>query len=151
MSGSAVVAVRKAVIEDLATLTGSGGALEDVTVQYAWRRGVNDREQVFTNAARGTTPAAALKAGRNHRQEEGRFELVVLVEVPGGLGEEADQRALDIGAVVEERIADRKNNEYGVTGLSWIRVESWTLTPRSGDHGSFSELVYTVLYSARLT
>lgn len=151
MAGSIIVAVRKAVIADLVTLTGTGGLLAGVDVKYCWKAGDREREQLWTQRGRGDTPAASMRSGRNFRQETGRFEVVIRVESVGGTPEDADTRALALGLVVEERVADRKNNEYGVTGLQWIKADGWELNNASADSGSLSELVYDVTYHARLT
>ncbi len=147
MAGSIIAAVRKAVADGLANEPG----LAEVSVSYGLRHDARDRWQVFTDMGRAQTPPAALRAGRNHRNEQAEFRIVVLVIEPGGNAEDADARALECGEVVEEFLADRKSNELGVPGLNWIRAESWDLDGGWQDTAWVSQLVYTVRYDARLT
>lgn len=147
---SIVVDVRKAVIAGIKT------ALSDpkVSVTYGWQGGDDTRyrEQVFTNGGRATHDPAALKAGRNFRNERMDFDIVVLVYGVGKKPEDADDRVMEIGQVIEEYIADRKSNELGITGLNWLRVKEFELSPpRINANGTIAEAVYTVTYDARLT
>lgn len=149
MAGSIVVSVRRAVVEGLRD------AINDpkVSVSYGYQGGDDDkrREQVWTDRARSTHEPAALKPGRNFREEVLDFDVVIWVAAVGKPPEDADDRALEIGVVFEEFMADRKHNQLGVTGLQWITVTGFELTNGYGPKGSLSELRYTVRYHARLT
>ena len=51
--------------------------------------------------------------------------------------DEADERALDIGALVEEWVADHKSGEgLGITGLNWIEMTRFAAVNLTGlPHG----------------
>lgn len=144
MPSSVIVAARKAVVDGLRPL------LADVLVTYSWDPDARDREQVFTMRPRGEQSPSSLKAGRTFRDETGRFQIVVHVELVGGDAEEADDRAIALGRVVEEFVADNKNS-LGVPGLNWIVMESWEMNGGPSDRAFISQLVFTVRYNARLT
>lgn len=147
MAGSRVVAVRSALIDGLAALDG----LADVDVIYAWKFDQElPRERIFTNRARATHAIAGLKSGRAHRNEQMTFDLVVRVEGVDITAEETDERALEIGALVEEYVADNKAG-LGVSGVNWIAVSGVELNNMSNDRGHLSELTYAITYDARLT
>lgn len=141
-----MVAVRSALVDALA----AEGDLIDVEVSYAWSFGTQSRERIFTGRARATHDPASLKAGRNFRNERMSFDLTVLVEGVGLNPEETDERAIALGLVVEEYVADNKGG-LGVAGVNWIRVDGMELQNLSNDRGSMSELTYTITYDARLT
>lgn len=158
MAGSVGVAVRKAVVDGLRThlagladFNGSSAPERKTAVSYAYDFGAADAERVFTGRSRSDTPPAAMKAGRNFRNEDGVFDLVVLVTYVGGSAEQADERAFAIGAEVETWLADRKSNELGVTGLNTLLVQSWESTNLGNDRGYMTELTYRVGWTARLT
>lgn len=146
---SIVVAVRQAVVADIATRL----ADPSVSVTYGWRGGdeTRRREQIFTDRPRATHEPAALKAGRNFRNERMDFDIVVLVAGVGLKPEETDVRALELGAVVEDSIAENKGNELAVDGLNWLRMTRMELNNRFASNGSLTEITYTVTYDARLT
>lgn len=158
MSGSVVVAVKQGVV---AGLTAHLAALDDfngttapehaVEVSYAYPVNTSAAERVFAGRSRAEQPPAALRAGRNHRDEAGVFDLIVLVAAVGGSAGDAEERALEIGAEVEEFIADRKSNELGVAGLQTLRVDGWELVSLFNDRGHLAELTYRVRWTARLT
>lgn len=149
MAGSIVVDVRKAVVAGLVTAVNE----KKVSISYGYRGSDDDkrREQIWTDRVRSTHDVAGLKAGRNFRDETLEFDIVILVAAVGLPPEDADTRALELGTVVEEFLADRKNNELGVDGLQWIRVVGFELINGFAPKGSLSELRYTVRYYARLT
>lgn len=146
MAASKVVAVRSALVAALAL----EGDLIDVDVSYAWTFGSQSRERIFTGRARATHDSASLKAGRDFRNERMTFDLTVLVEGVGLNPEETDERAMALGLVVEEYVADNKGG-LGVDGVNWIRVAGMELQNMSNDRGSLSELTYAITYDARLT
>ncbi len=156
MSGSLSVAVRRAVTTGLAAHMSGLAAFneqandQEVSVTYAYAPSNKAAQQVYATRSRGEH-GAILKSGRNHRPEEATFDLVVRVRYVGGSLEDADERAFEIGAAVEEWIADRKSNELGIDGLNWLRVESWDADNGTDDSGSASLLIYTVRWNARLT
>lgn len=152
MAGSITVAVRKAVIEGLAAQF--AGTDPDISVTYGWQ-GSDDtaaREQIFTNNARMEHSPAGMRAGRLYRDEAAEFDIVIAVLGVGMKPEETDERATELGTVVEEFIADRKSNTLGVDGLNWIRVSGvaldYLIAPQKG---SISNYTITVRYEARLT
>lgn len=158
MAGSRVAAVRGAITDGLATYFGTLADYNGTTkpewkveVAYAYRFGSKAAERVFFGRATGDTPPAAMKAGRNFRDEVGRADLVVLVSRIGGDARDADNRATAIGAEVETWIADRKNNELGVTGLQNVVLDGWELVNLANDKGHMTEITYKVRWTARLT
>ena len=150
MAGSVVVAVRKALVAGIRT------AVNDpkVHVSYGWEGGDESsrREQIFTDRPRATHDPAALKPGRNFREEDMELDLVVRVAGVGKSPEQTDERAIALGLLVEEFIADRKAGEtLNVDGLIWLRVSRMELNNRYAPNGSLSEITYTLRYHARLT
>jgi len=158
MAGSASVAVRSAIItglttrfDNLADFNGTTKPEWEVVVSYGYNFGTSDAERVFCGRARADTPPAAMRSGRNYRDETGTFDLVVLCTAVGGNPEDAETRALAIGTVAEEWLADRKSNELAVTGLQSLVVEGWDLATLGNDNGHMTELIYRVRWTARLT
>lgn len=149
MAGSIMVAVRKAIIAGLADLPG----LADVDVSYQWGRlDEQPRERIYTNRAVFNHSPAALRAGRNYRNESGSFDLVVVVAGIGLEAEETGERALELGALAEEWIADRKSDQLGVPGLITLQVAGQgALNEMFNDSGTLAEVTYPVAYTARLT
>lgn len=158
MAGSVVVAVKQAIVTGLTTHYGAAAAFNGTTaperkvaVAYGYNMGTHDTERVFTGRSRAEQPPAAMRSGRNYRDEAGTFDLIVIVEYVGGDPEDAEERALAIGAEAETWLADRKSNELGVTGLQTLRVDGWDLVHMGNDRGHLAELTYRVRWTARLT
>ena len=146
MASTVIVAVRAALVDALAALPTFTG----IPVAYCYDKTcMEQREFLYTRDARFDHSVAALKAGRSFREESGTFELVVWVESVGGSPREAATRALALGLVVEEYVADHKN---GVGGARSLQVAgAGALSEMASDSSSFAELVYPVRYEARLT
>lgn len=158
MAGSIAYPLKKAVIDGiaahLATLDDFNGASDparEVEVSYGFRHASHATERIFANRWRSDTPAAALRSGRNHRNESGEFELSIWVLFVGGDAEDAEERVDAIADEVETWLADRKNNELGVPGLLTLVVTGTEGEPRGGDNGAVCLKTLTVAWTARLT
>lgn len=151
MGRSVVVEVRKAVIAGIrADLDAAGESRVSCTYGY---RGASDdkrREEIYTNRPRGTHDPAAMKSGRNFRNEEMEFDIVLMVSDPTMAPEDLDERAMTLGTFIEEFVADNKNS-LAVPGLNWIRMASFEMENRNMQTGSLTLAQYTVTYNARLT
>lgn len=149
MASSVLVAVRKAVADGLET------AIDDSSVlcSYAYEGHKDDsrRVQVFTRGGSAAHAVAALKSGRNFRDESMDFDVIVLVKGVSQDADVTDTQAMVLGEIVEEFIADRKNNELDVPGLQWIKVSRFDLSNLFNANGTITELTYTLTYQARLT
>lgn len=152
------VALRKAVADALTALfaglddfNGVTAPEREVAVSYGYDFSSTAARRVYTGRSRATTPPAGMRSGRNHRAEDGVFDLNILCRLPGASIEEADTEAFAIGAVIEDWFAARKNNELGVPGLQTLYLESWAAEYRDIDSGSASVLTYRVRWTARLT
>lgn len=149
MSGTLIYAVRRAVVDGLRTHLAAQTGFENIDLAVLWTP--NLREQVFTTRATFTHRSAAMKAGRTHRDERGRFDLVVLVAAVGEDGDYAADRAADIGVLAEEWIGDRRSS-LGVAGVNWLHVNGdGSMSELFGDTTTFCELRLPVEYDARLT
>lgn len=147
MAGTLIVAVRSALTDALAALPEFEAARVDMT----WSPKPQVREQVFTTDARFTHETAGLKSGRNFRNETGTFELDVLVEGVDQSMTDTTARAVELGVVAEEWIADHKNS-LGVSGVNWIIISGdGRLLEMYEDRATKALLGYTVTYNARLT
>ena len=148
MARSIVVEVRKAIIDGLSELLP-----ESVSCTYGWQGGDDERrEQVYTNRPRATHQPASLKVGRNFRNEQMDFDIVLIVMDPSAPPEDVDDRVMELGQVIEEYIADNKGGEdFGITGLNWITVTAFEMQNQIGATGAATLAQWTVRYDARLT
>lgn len=151
MPSTQVVALRKAIRDGLRTaLATAGSDGGQVQTEYGWPGDdLVQTERVFVTTARGTHKPASMRAGRTFRDERGEVEVAVQVEAIGGDAEDADDRAVAIGQIVEEWFADNTDTT-GVPGVSEVLVTGWRLDNLYNDRGSFSELTYTIAWRARL-
>jgi hypothetical protein len=157
VTASIGVTVRKAVTDGLAThfaslsdFNGATAAEREVLVSFGYSFGSQETEQVYTGRSRADTPPAALRSGRNTRNESGEFDLNVMVRFVGGDGYDAELRAEAIGGEVEDWFADRKSNELGVTGLLSLICTGWVADYAQIDGGTAALRTYTVRWTARL-
>ncbi len=151
------VPVRKAVVDgltqhlgDLSAFNGATAPEREVAVTFGYPFGQTYNEQVYTGRSRAQTPPAALRTGRNVRNETGDFDLIVRVRFTGGDGYDAEQRAEQIGGAIEDWLAARKQNELGVTGLQSLIVTEWVADYAQVDGGTAALRSYTVRWTARL-
>lgn len=157
MAGSVRVAVKAALIEGLAdlfaSLPGFNSDENQVQVEYGYTTGeVRAAQRVYCGRSYSDTPPAAMKSGRNHRQETGYLDLIVLAEVPGGSAQDADERVDAIGTEIETWIADRKQGDgLGVTGLYELLVDRMEADYYPSDGGNAAIKTITVLWRSRLT
>lgn len=152
MAGSRIVAVRSALIIGITEKLADTDGMKKVTVGFQWGRDWQKRDYVWTRRARISHTAAAMKSGRNFRNEVGTFDLVAFATGVNKSQEWTTQRAIDIGAVLEEFIADRKNNELNVPGLQTLQIAGdGDISEAPGDKSFLAEISYPVRYTARLT
>lgn len=158
MPGSLTVPLRKAVIAGLEAefaglpaFNASAGEYE-VSVTYAYDfSGARAAQCVYTGRQRADTPPAALRAGRNRREEKARFDLNILVQILDDGAEAADERVDEIGVVCEEWIADRKSGEgLGIAGLNSLKAVSWEADYYPLGSGVASVRTYSVEWVANL-
>lgn len=157
VTASIGVTVRKAVTDGLAThfaalsdFNGNTAAEQETVVGFGYDFSNLHREHVFTGRSRADTPPAAMRSGRNTRNETGHFDLTVMVRTVSGNAYDAELRAEAIGAEVEDWFADRKSNEVDVTGLLTLVLESWTADYAQVDNGAAALRVYDVRWTSRL-
>lgn len=148
MAGTILSSVRSALITGLDAQAG----LDGVLVTYAYKQDRRQRECIWTQNARLNHVPASLRSGRNYRDEVGLFDIAVLVEGVAKTQEWTSDRACDLGLIVEEYIADRKNNELAVAGLQTLQIAGdGELQEMFNDAGHMTVLALPVRYTARLT
>jgi hypothetical protein len=157
VTASIGVAVRKAVTDGVAEhlaaqsgFNGNAAAERKTVVRFGYDFANQHREHVFTGRSRAETPPAALRSGRNTRNETGRFDLTVMVRSVGGDPYDAELRDEAIGAELEDWLADRKNNELEVAGLLSLVVESWEADYAQTDNGAAALRTYVIRWTSRL-
>lgn len=101
MAGTIAVACKRALFTRLATRP----RLKGVQLAYSWPGNV-ERECVYGGGARSTQEYAAASPGRKPRNETALVDVHIYVRLPGGDVEAADVRAMELGVVVEEELAD---------------------------------------------
>lgn len=157
MSASLLVDVRSAIIAGLAAdatvLAAVNDATHEVKFAFQWKQDESVREWVFTGDARFTHTSAAMKAGRNFRNEAGRFNLIVLVAGVDLSQEEASTRCLAIASACADWIGDHKNGEgLGVDGLQTLTIDGdGALDEFYADTGHIATVDLPIKFTARLT
>ncbi len=152
--GSALVAVRTGLITALATLTGTGEDLENVSVSYAYPRGPEKRETIYTSGGKFNHSSASLRATKTFRNEVGTFDVRVLVRGISLAQETTSARAIELGVVVEDFVATHVNWTNSALGVA---IQTLTvdgdgeLVEAFNDKGTLAELSIPIRYSARLT
>lgn len=151
MGSSALVGVKKALRDLLET----SPRLDDVQVSYAYPGDDTiERECVFFGDALFDHEPAGMRAGRTPRNESAEFELVVQVIGKGQDAEWCEERAIEIGKVVEETVAD--NRVFGgdvANGISVyaVTIRGGTMRTRAVEQGNATQLTYKVRPDSRLT
>lgn len=146
--GTQIVAVRSLLVDGVSALP----TLDGVEVNLGYRVNSKKRERVWTQNAKFDHQPASMRAVKTFRDENGSFEVVVLIE---GIGKDAEWtagRAVEIGLEIEEWVAVHANWQGAIDGLSAVKVQgAGSLTEAFNDKGTLAELVYTITYQARLT
>lgn len=152
MAGINIVTVRVAVITALQGLTGTGEGLEGVTVDYGYVGKHDDatREYLYGsgNSDAGLALAAMADGERIKRTERATWALIIRVTK---LGQEttqtADQRAAEIGAVVENYIAANwREGGALVVSFTGFNLNSWV-----DPDGAHAVLTYALTAESYLT
>lgn len=151
-------AVRKAVIDGikahlraLPDFNGTTAKERNVEVSYGFTFSSKRAEKVYLGRTLGATPPAALRTGRNVRDETGSFDLHHLVRLEGEGAESAEARAYAIAAESEDWISLHKSGEgLGITGLQWLLVASWTSDYAGIDRGTGVIVTLSIQWKARL-
>lgn len=145
MSGTQAVAAREALLDGIAALP----AFEAVDVALAFDTASDARERVYTRRPKFTQEPASLRSGRTHRNEQGSFQAVVRVEGVGVDQSTTSARAVALGVLLEEWVADNRST---IAGLDWLVAKGdGELVELANDLGTLAILTYTLAYSARLT
>lgn len=152
------VPLRKAVADGLAEhfaalsdFNGVGTPEQKTVVGFGYDFAGGHREQVFTGRSRATTPPAAMRSGRNTRNESGQFDLNIEARVVAGDVYDAELRAEQIGCQVEDWFADRKSGEgLDVDGLLTLVCGEWEADYRGIDNGTAAYRTYVIRWTARL-
>lgn len=150
--------VRKAVIDGIKThlaalddFNGTTAKEQNVEVSYGFTFSSKRAEKVYLGRTLGTTPPAALRVGRNIRDESASFDLHHLVRLEGIGAEGAEARAYAIAAQSEDWISLHKSGEgLAIPGLQWLLVASWRSDYAGIDRGTGAIVTLSVQWKARL-
>jgi len=142
MAGSTAAALKAA----LKTAMAAEGALSAVAVSYGEPGELHRSEHIWIGSAvSGSVEPAVFRAGRVRRDEE--YSLDVVIDVGSEpRPEDAETRAVLLGAVVEEMLADDPQVS-NVTNLLWVIVDGFELDTVESSEGPRS--TYTLTLQAR--
>lgn len=155
MAGTNAVAVKRALVEALRAAP-EIEAFDDpgVQVEYAYP-GEIDRHAIYLGRVTFTHSLMAFKsatAPRIARDERGTVRLYIRAYVPGDRGEQAEERAVEIGTIVEQLLAGNpRQDDSGVPGLLLERVVSGELLSTADDDAGIAMLIYQVEFRSQLT
>lgn len=147
MSGSNVVAVKKAVFDTLATAP----ALSGVDVSYTWRRDFG-REAIYGGHARADQTIAAMRGGGRVPRDES-ITLTVAIRVRNFQSDAVagDQRVAGLLQVLEEQLAGDPTLS-GLPNLLFIGVKGIDLlSPAFDDDAVTCEALAEIGYRSYLT
>ena len=145
MAGSTIVAVKQALVTDFTALSG----MSNVSVSYAHPGERGGKEIVYCgNVRSGEHDPVALRAGRRLREENYDLDIHVVVSGTKLTEDGSETRALELGKLVEEHIAD--NPKLGVTNVSFAVISAIELETLSTSNGPLTQLILTVSVKARL-
>lgn len=151
--GTQIVAVRQGLVTSIAALSALTTPVDGQTpeVTFGYKVGSKRRQKVWTQRARFTHQPASLRASTTFRDEEGQFDVIVLVEGVGLSVEATSARAVEIGHAIEDLVATHASWP-AVTGLTALKVQGdGQLLEAFNDKGSLAELTLPIRYTARLT
>jgi hypothetical protein len=154
--GSLITAVRSLVVAGIAATpefsTPDPETNQTPDVSFGWKANWQARERVFTTNVEFDHQPASMRATKTYRDENAGFDLTILISGISQTEEQASERALTLGAAVEDWCATHANWDGQVTGLNWLQISGrGTLTAAFGDKGVLVELTYPIVYRARLT
>lgn len=154
MSGTNAKRAKKALIDGIRVLFAATPAVEDVTVLYGYRGHEHTREFVHAGRVFGpqSYPVMGGGAARFKRDENLTIKLSIVVEIPGGDQEEAEDRATAIGTVFEEWLAATASLPgYQPGEVISVGVTQVDLDTDTDDDSALSVLTYDVEVNTRLT
>lgn len=145
------VATRRALLDAIEAALPAASADEAVQVVFAWAPGLaRFRRLIFTHQLRADHEPAGLRAGRKSRNEDGSFDVVCLVTIPGGTPEQAAEAAVGLAGVVESVCADQADS-LPVEGLQWVVVSRVEVAEAASDSAAVAEAAVSIQFRARLT
>lgn len=145
MSGVLAHSVRSWLFAEI----GSNPSFSNWDTLYAWSPAVQSKRMIFTAGGSGEIPPAAMRSGRNYRDEQTTVQ--VIFHCVGKDAGTADAEAVAAGEVFEEWLSDNPTPSASVPGLNWIRLDSYRLEGGHTDGGYAASLQYTLRYQARNT
>lgn len=155
MAGTNLITCRQALIAALTALAVPAGLLDGVTVDYSYvgKRHSGTREYLFGGTSEGSVSLAAMQGGsRVKREETPNWPLTIYVTKPGEeTTEDADVRAVAIGAVLENYVALNVTLGGSITGLLKATIPSWSLTSWVDDDAAYAVLTYQVEFHSYLS
>lgn len=138
------VAAKRALLSLVADIP----ALQGVQRQYEYNVRTAEREVVFCGSAEFDRDQADMATGRS---QDLTVALHVLVTALGGSAEDAEDRAEEIGGLIEDALAaDNRLTDRGVPGLLQATIAGGQIQPAQNDDGAIAELVYRVTFRAHL-
>ena len=115
-TSSTIPLVKRRVLE----LLGARKGLAEVQQTYSHPNSLLRRESIYFAGATGQHEARVIRTGRQPRTETYNLAVVVVVHMAGKTAEEAEARAFDLMAEVEDALAD--DPTLGITPqIHWAR------------------------------
>jgi hypothetical protein len=159
MAGTNLIVCRQRLISDLQAMVGPSGALgPDVVVDYSYvaKHHESTAEYICGGNSEGAVSASAMQGGgRLKREESPDWPLAIVVTRKGEeTTEDADVRAVAIGAVIENHLARYPRleaNAAAITGLLKATITAWSLNSWPTDDAVHAQLTYTIQFDSYLT
>jgi hypothetical protein len=144
-------AAKKALIALVAQILAANPGTAGVEVTYAYDGRRHERELVHAGRVEGSQEYATFGGGRARlsRDESLTIKLHVVVYRPGDEQQDAEDRCVEIGTVIEEALAAASKPD--IPGLVWAGVGTVDLDGDVDDDGAIGVLTYDVAVTSRLT
>jgi hypothetical protein len=154
VSGTSAKRAKKALIDGIRVLFAATPSTADVTVTYGYRGHEHTREFVHAGRAFGPQSYPVMGGGgaRFKRDETLTIKLHIVVEIPGGDQEEAEDRVTAIGTVFEEWLAATASLPGYTPGeVISVGITAVDLDTDTDDDSALTLLTYDVEVNTRLS